>query len=84
MGTDGTDLQTYVQQKVANGEFASAEEFTAEAIRVYRNLESGHEALRREVQRRIAQSDGGQSEPLDIDEIKAELATEVNDDGSPK
>ena len=84
MGTDETDLQAYVQKKIANGEFGSAEEFAAEAIRVYRDLESGHEALRKEIQRRIAESDAGRSGPLVIEEIKAELAAELHEDGSPK
>ncbi len=84
MGTDETDLQAYVQKKNANGEFGSAEEFAAEAIRVYRDLESGHEALRKEIQRRIAESDAGRSGPLVIEEIKADLAVELHEDGSPK
>lgn len=84
MGTDGTELQKYVQQKIANGDFSSAEEFTQQAIRVYRDLESGHEALRKAIHRRIAESDGVVSEPLDISAIKSELASELNDDGTLK
>ena len=84
MATDETDLQAYVQDKIANGEFASAAEFATEAIRVYRHLESGHEALRKEIQRRTAEFDADKPTLLDIEEIKAELAAELHDDGSPR
>ena len=33
------DLQNYVKQKIASGQFGTAEEFATEAIRVYRQIE---------------------------------------------
>lgn len=58
--------------KVATGEFSSAEEFTREAVRVYHALETQHAELRAEIQQRIEQADRGETGPLDIESIKAE------------
>ena len=77
-------LQDYVNQKVSSGQFQSPEEFATEAIRVYREIESDHEQLVKEVQNRIAQADSGDALPLDIDSIKRQLADELNADGTKK
>ena len=71
---DGTafDVEKYVQEKIARGEFSSPEEFAQEAIRVYHELETRHAELRDEVQRRIAQVERGETAPLDVEAVKAE------------
>jgi len=74
------DLQNYVDQKIASGQFGTAEEFATEAIRVYRKIESEYEHLRSDVQDRIAQADAGDVLPLDVDSIKRQLADELNAD----
>ena len=84
MTNTSSDIQQYVEQKLASGEYRTAEEFAAEAIRVYRELESKHVDLAAEVQRRIEQADAGGLGPLDIETIKAELSSELNQDGSLK
>ena len=66
------NIDRYVQQKIASGQFASREEFSREAIRVYRELETQHAELQAEVQRRIAQVERGEVGPLDIEAVKAE------------
>ena len=67
-----SDIERYVEHKVASGQFASREEFTLETIRVYRELESRHAELRQELVRRIELADAGQVAPWDVAEIKAE------------
>ena len=64
-------IDQYIQQKVATGEFPSAEAFAREAIAVYRELESRHAPLKAEVQQRIAQVERGEVGPIDFEAIKA-------------
>ena len=84
MSSTSSDIQQYIEQKLASGEFQTAEEFAAEAIRVYRELETRHADLSAEVQRRVEQADAGDLAPLDIEAIKAELSAELHPDGTPK
>ena len=79
-----SDLQSYVAGKIASGEFASTEEFVAAAIRVYRQIETDHEALRRDVQERIAEADSGKLKPLDMEAIKSTLIRELTEVRIPK
>lgn len=82
--TNGTsDIDQYVEQKVASGEFSSREEFAREAFRVYRELEARHAQLRAEVTRRIAQADRGQVGSLDIEAVKAQGRRQLSEEGSP-
>ncbi len=84
MSSPSPDFEQYVQQKVASGEFASAEEFALEAMRVYRDLEARHESLKGDVQAALQQSEQGRSEPLDVNAIKKELADELDEQGRSK
>ena len=67
-----SNIDQYVHQKIASGQFSSREDFAREAFRVYRELETQHAELRAEVQQRIAQVERGETGPLDIEAIKAE------------
>ena len=78
------DIEEYVQQKIASGEFESREQFALEAMRIYRELEARHEQLRTEVQERITQAEQGQVGPLDIGAIKQELVDELDENGQAK
>ena len=71
-----SDLQQYVNQKIASGQFGTIEEFATEAIRVYRKLEGEHGELRELVHSRIVQADAGLSTPLDIAAIRQQLIRE--------
>ncbi|HUT93798.1 MAG TPA: hypothetical protein VMY37_30325 [Thermoguttaceae bacterium] len=73
------DIEQYIQQKVASGQFASSEEFALEAMRLYRDLEVRHELLRGDVQAALDEAEKGLSEPLDVDAIKKELIDESAD-----
>ena len=79
-----TDLQEYVNQKIASGQFASPEEFATEAIRVYRQIETDYESFKRDVQQRITEADSGKLKPLDIDVFKSKLIGELASNDSPK
>ena len=61
------ELSRYVQQKVASGEFQSEDDFIAEATRLYRELETRHDRLRRDVDRALQQIDRGQGIELNDD-----------------
>jgi putative addiction module CopG family antidote len=84
MATQDTELQAYIDQKVASGEFGSAEDLAAEAIRVYRHMETDYELLRSEVQNRIKRADAGDLLPMDMEAIKEQLQGKRNINGSPK
>ncbi len=66
------ELEQYVQEELARGEYRSQEELIADAVRVLRELKNRHERLRRDVETAIAQSERGESRPLDVAAIKVE------------
>lgn len=77
------DIEAYVQQKIASGEFGSRDELAAEAMRIYRQLEARRAQLKSDVQAAIDEAERGLSQPLDIEAIKAELSTELGPSGRP-
>ena len=78
------DLEAYVQEKIATGSFASREELTAEAVRVYRELESRHAQLKADIHAAIDEANRGLSQPLDIAAIEADLIAEIDELGRRK
>jgi putative addiction module CopG family antidote len=81
MATFPPDLEAYIQQKVASGQFSSPHELTVEAVRIYRELEARRAQLKSDVQAAIDESRQGLSEPLDMEAIKAELRAKWNSRG---
>ncbi len=81
MSSLSPDLEQYVQQKVASGQFASPDEFALEAMRIYRELEQRHELLKADIQAALAQADEGLCEPLDMDAVRRKLIAEVDEQG---
>lgn len=72
MDTAPSDIEQYVQEKIATGEFDSREHFASEAIRLYREIEREFYAgLREEVQERLREVREGKVAPLDMEEIIA-------------
>jgi antitoxin ParD1/3/4 len=67
------DLQQFVDSQVRDGKFRSADAAVAEAVRMMKEREEKLAWLRREVKKGTDQLDRGESEPLDIEEIKAEV-----------
>ena len=84
MSTYPPDLEAYVQQKIAAGDFSSREELTIEAVRLYREVERKRAQLKSDVQAAIDEADRGLCEPLDIEAIKAELENELDSRGRSK
>lgn len=78
------ELEQYMQQELAKGEYESEGELILDAVRVLQELKTRHENLRQDVLAAIAQSDRGESEPLDIEAIKTEgrqRLTEQSEEG---
>lgn len=84
MATYPPDLEAYVQQKIAAGQFRSREELAIEAVRLYREIEQKRANLKSDVQAAIDEADRGLCEPMDIDAIKAELRAELDSQGRPR
>ncbi len=68
------DVQQFVRQAVANGEYATEDEVLTQAVRVLREVSQRHEALRADIQVAIDELDRGEGEPWDLEDIKAEVA----------
>ncbi|MCO6456475.1 MAG: hypothetical protein J5I93_14355 [Pirellulaceae bacterium] len=79
-----SDLDPYVNAKIASGEFRSREEFFVETARLYRELEARHADLKSLIRERVEEADRDGLEPLDIDAIKAKLAQEIDLNGQSK
>ena len=73
MSEVSSSTEQYVQEKIARGDFRSVEEFAAEAIRLYREMELKHDELARELRERMRKAGQGLSSPLDREAFKAEL-----------
>jgi Arc/MetJ-type ribon-helix-helix transcriptional regulator len=78
------DLEAYVQQEIAAGRFQSREEFALTAARAYRDFDERRKQLKADIEAAIAEADAGLCEPLDIEQIKAELMAELDWNGQPK
>jgi putative addiction module CopG family antidote len=53
MATYPPELEAYVQQKIASGEFNSRDELAVEAVRLYREIEQKRAQLKADVQAAI-------------------------------
>jgi len=81
MSAHSPDIEGYMADKVASGEFSSRGDFVAEAVRLYREIELRHGQLKSDVQRAIEQSEAGASRSLDIKSIQEELRQEMAENG---
>ena len=68
------DVQEFVEQLVAAGEYGNEGEVMIAGVRALRELKQRHEALRQDIQVAIDELDQGEGEPLDMDAIKTEVA----------
>ncbi len=68
------ELEQYVDEKIASGQFASRDAFLVEAVRMYREFESRHEMLKSEIRAAVQQAEQGMTEPLNIEAIQRELS----------
>jgi len=67
------DVQEFVQQAIANGEYANEDEVVIAGVRALRELKQRHTELRQDIQVAIDELDRGDGEPWDADAIKAEF-----------
>lgn len=72
------DLQEFVRQAVANGEFPTEDDVVIAGVRALRELKTRHDALRQDIQVAIEELDRGEGQPLDMDAIKAEVAEQYH------
>ncbi len=68
------DVQEFVKQVVAAGEYGSEDEVMIAGVRALRELRQRHDELRQDIQVAIDELDRGEGEPLDMVAIKAEVA----------
>lgn len=66
------DIQQFVDQAVASGEYDSPDACIVAALRAFRELRERHERLRADIQHAMEQSPRGESRPLDMAAVKAE------------
>ncbi|MCO6457015.1 MAG: type II toxin-antitoxin system ParD family antitoxin [Pirellulaceae bacterium] len=66
------DIQRFVDQAVASGEYDSPDACIVAALRAFRELRERHQQLRADIQHAIEQSQRGESRPLDMEAVKAE------------
>jgi putative addiction module CopG family antidote len=72
------DVQEFVQQAIANGEFANEDDVVIAGVRALRELKQRHAILRQDIQVAVAELDRGEGEPWDADAIKAELDEQLD------
>ena len=83
MSTYPPDLESYVQQKIASGEFQSVEEFAVVAANFYRRLEERKAELKASIDAAIAEIEAGECGPIDFDELTAEVMANLDKKGLP-
>lgn len=66
------DLEEFVQQELARGEYRDASDLVSEALRLLQQKRR-HDALREEIRIGLEQAERGEVAPLDMEEIRAEV-----------
>ena len=72
------DIERFVQQELAGGEYSSREDLIVDALRVLRQVKTRHTELRDKVRHSIAQAERGEMMPLDTERTKAEARRRQN------
>jgi len=67
------DLNAYIQQKVAKGDFQTRDEFFVAAATVYREMEERHEQLKHDIALALEEAEAGLDVPFDVESIESEL-----------
>ena len=78
------DVQQFVQQVIANGEYATEDEVITQAVRVLRDMTERHQTLRADVQAAVDEVDAGKGEPWNAEKIKAELDEQLDANAQTK
>lgn len=77
------EIEQFVQQELASGQYPNEQALLTAALEVYRELKQRHHDLRGRIQLSLEQAARGEVAPLDIDAIVAELNEELNESGQP-
>ena len=72
------DVQEYVRQAIANGEFANEDDVIVAGVRALRELKSRHDSLQRDIQVAIEELDAGHGEVWDAEQIKQDLGQRLD------
>jgi putative addiction module CopG family antidote len=67
------DIQQFVQEAVATGEFASEEDVVVTAVRTLRELKNRQQTLKNDIQAAIDEIEQGQGEVWDVAELDRQL-----------
>ncbi len=76
------ELEKFVRQELASGNFLSEADLLNRALGVYCELKKRHNALRLEVETAIFEAERGEAKPLDIEEVIARGNQRVSDEGA--
>lgn len=74
------DLEKFVRQELASGEYASEEEILQEGLRLLQDRKQRLEQLRSDIQVGLDQLDRGEGAPLDMEAIKAKVADRLEEE----
>ena len=72
------DVQAFVTDSVASGEYQSEDDVVVDALRALRELKRRHSTLRQDVQEAIAEMDAGHGEPWDAGALKDEFSRQLD------
>ncbi|MBX3413614.1 MAG: hypothetical protein KF708_13065 [Pirellulales bacterium] len=81
MSVDPAEIEAFIAEKIALGQFQSREEFFVAAARLYCEMECRETQLQADIAVALDEPARGLSAPLDVDSIKSELAAELEADG---
>ena len=76
------DIEQFVQETLQTGEYASEDDVVFAAVRALREIKLKHQSLRNDVQFAIDELERGRGERWDLDELKAELARELESESA--
>ncbi|MCH7726977.1 MAG: type II toxin-antitoxin system ParD family antitoxin [Planctomycetes bacterium] len=74
------EVQEFVEEAVAAGDYASEGDVLVDAVRALREIKRQHQSLRNDVQAGFDELDAGQGEAWDVDELKRELHQKLDGD----
>lgn len=72
------DLERFVEQQLAGGEYASENEILAEGLRLLRQQKTRRDQLRAEIQIGLDELNRGEGEPLDMDRVREKVAQRLS------
>ena len=75
------EITRFIEDEMSSGKFANEAELIARALAVYRELKDGHAELRVKIAEAIEDENAGRVGSLNVEEIIAELESELDEQG---